>query len=234
MRAVFADCHVGRRPDDDGPFLEALERAAGRGAREISLLGDVFHFFIAHPKFETPAIARFLRKVEDLRGRGVSFTYIEGNREFFLRGSYAERHFREVCDEQTFVEGGRRFCLTHGDLLNEKDLPYRFWRFLSKNPISRAAVPLIPSRAGNRFVWKVEARLYRSNFKHKARLPVEMIRDFARRRFAEGVDVLLLGHFHKSWSEQIGSGRIEILPAFVDERRWMEIGDDGRTELVGL
>src|SRR5439155_1203296 len=92
-----------------------------------------------------------------------------------------------VCDAQTFVEGGRRFFLTHGDLLNEKDLPYRFWRFLSKNPLSRAAIPLIPKKAGNRFVWKVEARLYRSNFKHKQRLPVEMIRDFARRRFAEGV-----------------------------------------------
>ena len=234
MRAVFADCHVGRRPDDDAPFQEALERAASRGAREISLLGDIFHFFIAHPKFETPAIARFLEKVRDLRGREVSVTYIEGNREFFLRGSYAERYFREVCDEQTFVEGGRRFLLTHGDLLNEKDLPYRFWRFLSKNPLSRASIAFIPKKAGNRFVWKVEARLYRSNFKHKTRLPVEMIRAFALRRFDEGNDVILLGHFHKSWSEQIGNGRVEILPAFVDERKWMEIGDDGATRLVSL
>jgi UDP-2,3-diacylglucosamine hydrolase len=234
MRAVFADCHVGRRPDDDFPFLEALERVAGRGAREVSLLGDIFHFFIAHPKFETPAIVRFLRKVEELRGRGVPVTYIEGNREFFLRGSYAEKHFREVCDEQTFIEGGRRFLLTHGDLLNENDLPYRFWRFVSKNPISRASIAFIPKRAGNRFVWKVEARLYRSNFKHKMRLPVDMIREFARRRIAEGVDVILLGHFHKSWVEEIGSGRVEILPAFVDEKKWMEISDDGATHLVSL
>jgi UDP-2,3-diacylglucosamine hydrolase len=234
MRAVFADCHVGRRPDDDGPFLEALDRAAGRGAREISLLGDIFHFFIAHPKFETPAIARFLEKVESLRRLGVAVTYIEGNREFFLRGSYAESHFREVCDEQTFVEGGRRFLLIHGDLLNDRDLPYRFWRFVSKNPLSRASIAFIPKKAANRFVWKVEGRLYRSNFKHKVRLPVEMIRDFARRRFAGGVDVLLLGHFHKSWSEQVGAGRVEILPAFVDERRWMEIADDGSTSLVAL
>ncbi len=234
VRAVFADCHVGRRPDDDGPFLEALEEAARRKATEISLLGDIFHFFIAHPKFETPAIARFLRAVEGLSARGVPVTYIEGNREFFLRGSYAERYFRAVCDEQTFEQGGRRFLLTHGDLLNEKDRPYRFWRFLSKNPVSRAAIGLIPKKAGNRFVWKVEARLYRSNFKHKTRLPVEMIRAFAARRFREGIDVLLLGHFHKSWTERVDGGRVEILPAFVEERRWMEIGDDGSTALVGL
>jgi UDP-2,3-diacylglucosamine hydrolase len=234
MRAVFADCHVGRRPDDEGPFLEALDRAARQGATEISLLGDIFHFFIAHPKFETPAIARFLKAAEELRSRGVSITYIEGNREFFLRGSYAESRFREVCDAQTFEQGGRRFFLTHGDLLNERDLPYRFWRFLSKNPVSRAALGVVPKKAGNRFVWRVEARLYRSNFKHKKRLPVEMIRAFARRRFREGVDVVLLGHFHKSWTEQVGSGTVEILPAFVEEHRWMEIADDGSTRLVSL
>lgn len=234
MRAVFADCHVGRRPGDEEPFLQALDQAAARGARSISLLGDIFHFFIAHPKFETPAIARFLETVRALASRGVPVVYVEGNRDFFLRGSYAEGYFREVTDEETFQQGGRRFLLTHGDLINEDDIPYRFWRALSKNPISRAALDLVPKRAGNRLVWKVEARLYRSNFKHKTRLPVERIRAFAERRFAQGVDVLLLGHFHKPWSENVGRGRVEILPAFVDERRWMEIADDGSTRLVGL
>ena len=100
--------------------------------------------------------------------------------------------------------------------------------------MSRAALDVVPRKAANRFVWKVEARLYRSNFKHKTRLPVEMIREFASRRFREGFDVLLLGHFHKSWTETVGSGRVEILPAFVDERRWMEIGESGDTNLVGL
>jgi len=234
MRAVFADCHVGREKGDEGPFLEALEEARRRGATSISLLGDIFHFFIAHPKFETPAIARFLESVDRLRAAGVPVTYVEGNRDFFLRGSYVESKFREVCDEETFVEGGRRFLLTHGDLLNEEDRPYRLWRAISKNPISRRAIDFLPRRAANRFVWKVEARLYRSNFKHKTRLPVEMIRAFAARRFRDGYDVLLLGHFHRSWSDTVDGGRVEILPAFVDERRWMEVSDDGSTRLVGL
>jgi UDP-2,3-diacylglucosamine hydrolase len=234
MRAVFADCHVGREKGDEGPFLEALVEARRRGATSISLLGDIFHFFIAHPKFETPAIARFLEAVDRLRAAGVPVTYVEGNRDFFLRGSYVESKFREVCDEETFVEGGRRFLLTHGDLLNEEDRPYRFWRAISKNAISRRAIDFLPRRAANRLVWKVEARLYRSNFKHKTRLPVEMIRAFAARRFRDGYDVLLLGHFHRSWSDTVDGGRVEILPAFVDERRWMEVSGDGTTRLVGL
>ena len=234
VRAVFADCHVGRRPGDEGAFLTALDVARARGVRAITLLGDIFHFFIAHPKFETPAIGRFLEKARELRDAGVAVTYVEGNRDFFLRGSYVEGLFASVCDEEIFRAGDRRFLATHGDLLNERDLPYRFWRRLSKNAVSRAAIDVVPRGLANRLVWKVEARLYRSNFRHKSRLPVEMIRAFARRRFREGVDVLLLGHFHKSWTEALDGGRIEILPAFVEERRWMEIAPDGSTSLVAL
>ena len=234
MRAVIADSHVGRRPGDEGPFLEALETARRRGASAITLLGDVFHFFIAHRKFETPAIARFLETARALRESGVPITYVEGNRDFFLRGSYAESAFRSVCDEEIFEAGGRRFLATHGDLLNDRDRAYRFWRFLSKNRLSRVAAGLVPQRAATRLVWKTEARLYRTNFKHKTRLPVEMIRAYAARRFREGVNVILLGHFHKPWVDEPAAGRIEILPAFVEERRWLEIGDDGTTSLVGL
>ena len=61
-----------------------------------------------------------------------------------------------------------------------------------------------------------------------------MIRGFAGKRFRGGVDVLLLGHFHKSWTDEVEGGRVEILPAFVDERQWMEIADDGTTSLVSL
>ena len=103
MRAVFADCHVGRQPGDEGPFLDALRQARDRGAKAISLLGDIFHFFIAHPKFETPAIARFLETVDALREDGVPVTYVEGNRDFFCgrptsievpRGAATRRHSR--------------------------------------------------------------------------------------------------------------------------------------------
>src|SRR5262249_61459271 len=95
--------------------------------------------------------------------------------DFSLRGSYRESAFGAVGDEQRFEEGARRFLATQGDLLNARDHAYRFWRFLSKTRVSRAAVGFVPQRAATRLVWKTEPHLYRTNFKHKSRLPVESI-----------------------------------------------------------
>ena len=44
-----------------------------------------------------------------LAAAGVAVTYVEGNRDFFLRGSYVEKEFQSVCDEEVFEAGGRRF-----------------------------------------------------------------------------------------------------------------------------
>ena len=35
----------------------------------------------------------------------------------------------------------------------------------------------------------------------------------------------LLGHFHRSWSENVNGGRVEILPAFVDGRLTVPVAE---------
>jgi UDP-2,3-diacylglucosamine hydrolase len=231
--AVFADAHVGRSPDDDAPFRQALDRVARRGPREIHLLGDIFHYLIGDRKFSTPGIERVLRQFEAIRRSGTLLRYVEGNRDFFLQNSYLERYFDEISRETRFVAGERRYLLVHGDGVNERDWPYRFWRLASKNPISFGAMKLVPRPLARQIVSRVEARLNRSNFKHKQRLPLDMLRRYGARRLAEGYDVLLFGHFHAAWREQVDGGLVEILPAFCEERRWLEVEETGEGRLVG-
>ena len=232
--AVFADAHLGQVERDAEDFLDALEGVRRRGFGTAVLLGDIFHYFIGDPKLETPLLMQTLQGLKEVAARGLSLRYVEGNRDFFVAGSRYAEPFASWTLADGLRVGATRYAFVHGDRVNTADLPYRFWRGLSKNPLARATLNVIPKAAGNRLVWKTEARLYKSNFKHKTRLPVEMIRQFAERRFAQGVDTVLLGHFHKSWVENTGHGVVEILPAFVDEHRWMEIADDGSTSLVPL
>jgi UDP-2,3-diacylglucosamine hydrolase len=234
MIAVLADSHLGQGTSDLPPFRKALAQARGRGATAVYLLGDIFQYLIGDPKFSSPLLDGFLEAIRELRGGGAKVVYVEGNRDFYLRGSYLEPEFDSIRPEATFDAGGRRFFLIHGDGINERDWPYRFWRFVSKNPVARAGMKLIPSSSARRIVAKTERRLRESNFKHKSRLPVDLIRSFAEKRFARGDDVVLLGHFHEAWREEMPGGEVQIVPPFLEERRWLEIDDRGGVAVAAL
>ena len=109
--------------------------------------------------------------------------------------------------------------MTHGDLLNEQDVPYRFWRFASKNAFSRLSLKLIPKRTARNFVDSVERRLAKTNFKHKSRLPMEQFEDYGKKRSADGFTDIVFGHFHQKVVMDVGGTRLTILPP------WYETGE---------
>ncbi len=230
--AVFADAHLGQAEGDGDDFLAALQDVAARGFGTIVLLGDIFHYFIGSAKLETPLIRKVLSGWDELAKRGLSLRYIEGNRDFFLRGTRWARAFVAYGDTDGLLVGGRRYAFVHGDRVNTRDLPYRFWRHVSKNAGSRAALELIPGPLARRIVQKTEARLYRTNFRHKRTLPEAELRREGDRARAAGYDELLVGHFHVERLYE-GDGVVtRILPAWLEERRHAEIGPDGVFRLV--
>lgn len=230
--AVFADSHLGQVEGDADEFLAALEDAVARGFRTVVLLGDVFHVFVGSAKLETPLIRRVVSAWDDLASRGVELRYVEGNRDFFLRGTRWVRAFAGYGDADGLLVGPRRYAFVHGDRINTRDLPYRFWRRLSKNPVSRAALALMPGALARAIVLNTEARLYRTNFRHKRVLPDrELVRE-AKRARAAGYDELLVGHFHVDRRYDEDGAIARILPAWLEERRHAEIGPDGSLRLV--
>lgn len=230
--AVFADAHLGQVERDAEDFLEAIGEVARRGFRTVVLLGDIFNYFIGDRKFETPLVSGILRAWQELAAGGVSLRYIEGNRDFFVKGTPFARAFVSYRDTDGLEVGGRRYAFVHGDRVNTEDLPYRFWRVLSKNPVSHAALRLIPGPLARKIVAQTEARLYNTNFKHKRRLPDAHLEEEARQARRQGYDELLLGHFHVERHYEREDGVARILPAWLEERRHAEIGSDGRLSIV--
>jgi UDP-2,3-diacylglucosamine pyrophosphatase LpxH len=216
---VIGDSHIGLADGSEKPISAWLDRFARLQPRALYLNGDLFHYLIADPKFYTASVERVFARFRALRDSGIEVHYVEGNRDFFLRGSFAEAAVSDVADEYVLQAGPRKYLIVHGDLINDRDYPYRFWRFASKNTVSRLALKLVPRGAARSFVDGVEKRLARSNFKHKSQLPIAHFERYGRERGGEGITDVVFGHFHQKLVLPTAGARIMILPP------WYETGE---------
>jgi UDP-2,3-diacylglucosamine hydrolase len=211
---LIGDSHIGLGEGDHLEMVAWLERLRERKPKALYLNGDLFHYYIGDPKFVTSSVERVFAKMKELTAAGIEIHYVEGNRDFFLENSVADRSVTSVTTAGVFQAGERRFLVVHGDMINDRDWPYRFWRRLSKNPLTRIGVKLIPKKIARKFVESVEAKLARSNFKHKTRLPTELMEKFGRERAADGFDHVVFGHFHHKLVLPAGEGLVTVLPAW--------------------
>ena len=217
--AVLADAHIGGPGGPAAPLVAQLRALPGEGCTRLVVLGDLFQAWVGHPNFETPDIAAVVVVLRDLRQRGMRVDYIESNRDFFLAGSPYADAFNGISREVSFTAGGQRLLAVHGDGIDDRDWRYRFWRDLSKSRLGRALSLNTPRRFAQRMVTSTEERLSGTNFKHKIAIPEGAIRAYAERRFTEGYDVLLLGHFHEERRWRIAGSEVRLLEAWFSSWR---------------
>jgi UDP-2,3-diacylglucosamine pyrophosphatase LpxH len=213
---VIGDSHIGLSDGTEAPILAWLDRLEALKPRALYLNGDLFHYLIADPKFYTSSVANVFARFRELRDGGMAIHYVEGNRDFFLRGSFAEKAVTDVAMEYALPAGDRKYLIIHGDMINDRDLPYRFWRFASKNSMSKFALKFIPKRVARNFVDSIESRLSDSNFKHKSNLPIAQMQAYGRSR--AGFTHIVFGHFHEKLVLD-GPPMVTVLPA------WYETGE---------
>lgn len=231
-RLVIADSHVGQGADDADAMSSLLRVAGERGVGEVIYLGDAFQYLIGMSKFWTASVRQVLGVWRELRGRGLHLVVVEGNRDFFLDEpelaaelDWSGRRFR-------FTAGERVFELVHGDLVNRRDLQYRFWSTISKSAAARLWARLLPRRVAVAIVRRMEAHLARTNRRFRYYKPVADLERSAEAAWAGGVDVLLWGHFHSPWLRR-RNGRVAlVMPAWLDTRTAVLVADDGSWTLV--
>ena len=216
---VIGDSHIGLGEGAEKDVIAWIDRLETLQPKALYLNGDLFHYLIAHPKFFTPAVGKVFDRFRALRDSGVPVHYIEGNRDFFLRGSFAEKSVTDVALEYTITAGAKKYLIVHGDMINDRDWQYRFWRRASKNAVSKFALNFLPGKTARRFVDDVEKRLAKSNFKHKTVLPLDLMERYGRKRATRGYTDVILGHFHEKKTIPAGDATVTILPP------WYETGE---------
>lgn len=229
--AVVADAHLGGPGGPAALLVRQLDDLATVSCERIVLLGDLFQVWVGNERFETPEIKAVVECLQRIRAAGIPLHYIEGNRDFFIAGSSYGELFDSVGSELEFETGGKRYLAVHGDGINAQDYLYRFWRRLSKNRLSRWAMNRLPRRMAERLISGFEEELSKTNFKHKRRMPEDVIIEYARHRLSKTFDAILLGHFHEPFKRSLEQGEVVVFDAWFKSRRLEWIGspvDDGQ------
>jgi UDP-2,3-diacylglucosamine pyrophosphatase LpxH len=232
LRAVVADSHLGQVDGDLERFAALTAEMVARGVGEAVFLGDLHRSLVGFERFWDDTIRTVLALLAELRRRGVRVVLIEGNRDFFLDAPELDP-FRDIVGSvHSFAAGGRRFLLEHGDLVNRRDRAYRFWRAVSKSRAARTWARLLPRWLARRLVSDTERRLAQTNFSYRRALPVDDLTAHARRHFAAGVDVVLWGHFHRSWLHTEGGRQARVVPAWAETGAAVWVTSDGDLRLT--
>jgi UDP-2,3-diacylglucosamine hydrolase len=179
-------------------------------AKELVIVGDFFDFWFEWyhvvPKYWFP-ILHLLRNLVDA---GISVTYVAGNHDFFM-GTFLQREVGIACrsDDYTFVVDSKRFFVAHGDGLAKKDHGYRLLKRILRHPISNFLYKtLIPADLGMQVAKWTSHSSRRLKFIDRRQWSEEYHR-YARDKFAEGFDFVVLGHLHYPMHREEG-GKVYI------------------------
>jgi UDP-2,3-diacylglucosamine pyrophosphatase LpxH len=232
-RLIVADAHLGQRRGDAAVMVALLERAAAAGVGEVVYLGDGFQYLIGMSKFWTGAVREILAVWDRLRASGIRVVVVEGNRDFFLDEPELARRLDWAGRCYDLSAGGRRYRLVHGDRVNRRDLQYRFWASVSKSTVARLWARLLPRRTAVAIVRSMEARLATTNRRYRYVKPVADLRRAAEAAWADGVDVMLWGHFHSLWEHRQGERLAMVVPGWLETRTALLVEADGGWSWVG-
>lgn len=215
----IGDVHLERDDAELPAFLALLDRLALTASRLV-LLGDLFNLWIGQQKLEQPHQTAVLNKLAELRRRGLTVRYVEGNRDYWVGSHYVGRALDEASSTGLVEQmGGHRIFAIHGDLVNPADRPYRLWRRISRSSPVRLAFNGMPRRLRLQLANLLEMRLRSTNARFKRHFPEAQVRSYAARWLSAGYDAVVLGHFHAEHDLPSAAGRVLVLPDWKSTRR---------------
>lgn len=182
---LVADAHWGSQ-------LTGLEEATkAHPEADWLFLGDVFDVWIGLAHMQSEAQREFLAWAEARRSAGCWVGVWMGNREYFLDGLHSS--FSLLGEGVSGALPDEGLAWEHGDLLNDRDLQYRFWCLVSRSGPLWLLFRLLPGRWARALASGIERRLRTTNEAYKIQFPAEA---FQKAAASHGQAIFLTGHFH--------------------------------------
>lgn len=229
MKDLFlADAHLMNPQDDNYRRLLALLRREEGQVRTLYLLGDIFEFWVGYEHVVFTPYVPILEALRRLHETGTQIVWVEGNHDFHL-GPFVRDTLQATIypEKATITLDGKKIFLCHGDLIDAGDTGYRLYRSLLRSRFLGKLVDLFvsPDRLW-RFSRFLSARSKAKRRHRPRRDPRPLLLDHAQRRFAEGCQIVITGHFHVPFIEKTPQGLIIALGDAMEQASYI-IYEDG-------
>ncbi|MCK4753865.1 MAG: UDP-2,3-diacylglucosamine diphosphatase [Calditrichia bacterium] len=202
----ISDVHLGEQPEHlekvrVKQFVEFL-REIEKSASSVFFVGDLFDFWFEYKYVIPKKHFAIIHQLARMREKNIKITYLAGNHDFWL-GSFFDRELgiQTLNDEWTGEIEGKRFFLYHGDGIAKKDSGYRLLKKILRNPVSIKLYRWIHPDLGIPFARFASgsSRQYTNRIDLKDHSDYI---DFARKRFEEGYDYVIMGHRHNPYEHE--------------------------------
>ena len=193
---IITDAHVSKDQGNYKDFFKML-KSLEKNSQELVFLGDIFDLWIALSRYENDIHRNFIAWCHEQRHHRT-IGYLEGNHEFYLADERGEAF--SWCVKGPWRKDGKGSLFVHGDQINRNDRNYLIFRKLVRNNVTKLIIRYLPF--GPTIAKAVKRGLKKTNNKFKEHLPRDEIEFFAESKFAEGIDIIFVGHFHKEYYYQ--------------------------------
>lgn len=199
----ISDLHLGvGAPSEEerkkDKFIQFLQHVRQNGLK-LYIVGDLFDFWFEYKNAIPKTEVEILAALKNLRLMELPVIYLAGNHDYWHRDFFAK--YLGVKMEKGDVvlnHEGKKIFITHGDGKARSDWGYRILRGLFRFPLNIWLYRLLPVDWAfplARLVSGSSRRMTEARGKEQ----LAEYEEFARQKFAEGFDAVILAHSH--WPE---------------------------------
>jgi UDP-2,3-diacylglucosamine hydrolase len=203
---ILSDTHFQdwSNQDEIASFISFLETVREQG-KVLFLLGDIFDFYFEYKSFLPKSFFNIFYELKKTSEKGIDIHYWMGNHDFWVGKFFGEVGIIKHFHPETVKIGTKKILIQHGD---EMDMNFMIKTCLT-NGISKTLFSLLHPELGLKIAKIVSKR---SNAKTKGmKFNRENFKVFAENKFAEGIDDIVMGHFHKPFSYKKGKKTLSVI-----------------------
>lgn len=207
-------------------FINLIDQNGG----SIFIMGDFFDYYFEYKKNNPSFFNDLLDLFDRIKNKGIDIYFIAGNHDYWIGQKFRSSVTQAFLKDQILVTGKKRIFVTHGDGLLSWDWGYRMLRLIIRSKLVIFIYSLLPKALAFYIANKVSylrKDSHRIDKKILDKIHNELI-NFARIKWAEGCDIVIMGHYHHSFYFEENNKELIIL-ADCSEKKFNYAKYDGET-----